>query len=305
MEKHAFGKTEMQVSVLGLGCHELSGATVEHVSRVVGAALDAGLNVIDTAECYGRSEEAIGRALGSRRSECYLFTKCGHASGFDLPDWDPRLLKKSIERSLQRFKTDHLDLVQLHSCTKHVLERGEVIEVLQRARDAGKTRYIGYSGDRRDALYAVECGAFDALQTSVNIADQESIDLTVTKAKARHMGIIAKHPIANAIWKTGQKPDDTHLQTYWERLNTLKYDFLTQGFNETLSIALRFTLNVPGIDVAIVGTTNPDRFEHNAALLSAGPLSQAQFNAIRKRWKSVTWWRRYLPGGRRGWHGWA
>ncbi len=128
---------------------KFGGTTVTEVDRLLGQALDAGINVIDTAECYGQGEELIGQAVGHRRSEYYLFTKCGHASGFDLPDWSPRLLEQSIERSLQRLKTDHLDLIQLHSCSEDTLRQGEVIEVLQQARAAGKTRYIGYSGDRR------------------------------------------------------------------------------------------------------------------------------------------------------------
>ena len=305
METHLFGSTDMRVSQLGLGCHEMIGASQEQVARVLYTALDAGVNVIDTAECYGQSEEAIGHSLGNRRSTCYLFTKCGHASGLNLPDWHPRLLEQSIERSLKRLQTDYLDVVQLHSCSEQILKRGEVIEVLQRVRDAGKVRYLGYSGDRQSALYAVQSGAFDTLQTSINIADQEAIDLTVLKAKERHMGIIAKHPIANAVWKTGQKPSNAHLQVYWERLNSLKYSFLASDFQDSLSIALRFTLTVPGVDVAIVGTTNPDHFQSNAALLATGPLLPEQFGGIRSRWNAVTRWRRYLPGGRRGWRGWA
>jgi len=302
---HLLGSTTMRVSPLGLGCHEMSDASPKQVHRVLHAALDAGVNVIDTAECYGQSEETLGRALGNRRGSCYLFTKCGHASGLNLPDWHPRVVEQSIERSLKRLRTDYLDVVQLHSCSAQILKRGEVIEVLQRIRATGKVRYIGYSGDRQDALYAVQSGVFDTLQTSINIADQEAIDLTVAKAKERHMGIIAKHPLANAVWRTGQRPGNTHLQVYWERLNKLKYDFLTKDFQDSLGIALRFTLTVPGVDVAIVGTTNPDRVQSNTVLLSDGPLSQEQFEAIRARWRAVTRWRRYLSGGRIGWHGWA
>ncbi|GAC1623414.1 MAG: aldo/keto reductase [Ktedonobacteraceae bacterium] len=305
MEIRSFGSTDMRVSRLGLGCHELSQGSQEQVNRVLHAALAVGVNVIDTAECYGQSEEAIGHALRDRRDMCYLFTKCGHASGFDLPDWHPRLLEQSIERSLKRLQTEYLDLVQLHSCSEQTLRRGEVIQVLQRVRDAGKVRYIGYSGDRQAAHYAMKTGAFDALQTSVNIADQEAIDLTIPVAVEQGMGVIAKHPIANAVWKTGQKPTQPHLWTYWERLAKLKYDFLAGESNAILGTALRFTLSVPGVDVAIVGTTNPDRFQQNKALLAAGALSQAQFDAIRTRWKAVTWWRKPLPGGKLGWHGWA
>ena len=83
MEKRQFGKTDMKVSVLGFGGAEIGfeKATVDAVARLLGDALDAGLNVIDTAECYLQSEELIGQAVASRRNEFYLFTKCGHPEG--------------------------------------------------------------------------------------------------------------------------------------------------------------------------------------------------------------------------------
>lgn len=113
MEKRAFGKTDMEVSVLGFGGAEIgfSGATAETVDRLLGSALDAGLNFIDTAECYGNSEELIGKTMSHRRNDFYLITKCGHASGFDAPDWDPQMLSESIDRSLTRLNTDRLDVV--------------------------------------------------------------------------------------------------------------------------------------------------------------------------------------------------
>src|SRR5918998_4266789 len=119
VERRVFGETGLEVSVLGFGGSEIGyeRATPATVEKLLGSALDAGLNVIDTAECYLESEELIGRAVSHRRGDYYLFTKCGHAQGFDLPDWDARLLAKSIDRSLQRLKTDYLDLIQLHSCS--------------------------------------------------------------------------------------------------------------------------------------------------------------------------------------------
>jgi aryl-alcohol dehydrogenase-like predicted oxidoreductase len=306
LEQRSFGKTDMKVSLLGFGSYKMSdkigGTAVGEVSRLLGQALDVGINVIDTAECYGRGEELIGQAIGHRRDEYYLFTKCGHASGFALPDWSPQMLKQSIDRSLQRLKTDHVDLVQLHSCSQETLLQGKVIEVLQQARAAGKTRYIGYSGDRRAALYAVQCGAFDSLQISVNIADQEAIDLVIPKAKEQGMGVIAKRSVANGAWST-QEPTDPVDQLYWERLRKLNYDFLNGNSTSIASIAQRFTMTVPGVDIVLVGTTNPDHMRYNISILKEGPLVQAQYEAIRRRWKTSTWWRRTLRGSRIGWHG--
>ncbi len=283
----------MDVSALGFGGAEIGfeGAKIEDVSRLLNTALDTGLNVIDTAECYiggnVSSEDLIGRAVGHRRKDFFLFTKCGHAAGIAEPEWSRALLEKSITRSLQRLRTDHLDLIQLHSCSEETLRKGEVIEVLQRAKQKGQSRYIGYSGDGRAALYAVQCGAFDSLQTSINVADQESIELTIPEARKRGMGVIAKRPIANASWRTGDTPFTGYGAVYWQRLQKLRYDFLKKNMSEAVSIALRFTLAVEGVCTAIVGTKNPDRWRANAELLADGPLPKERFDTIRARWKSV------------------
>jgi len=295
MEKRRLGKTDMNVSVLGFGGSEIGyeNATCETVAELLNSALDAGLNVIDTAECYHNSEELIGEAVNHRRQDFYLFTKCGHPHGFgERADWSKDSISESIQRSLRRLKTDKVDLVQLHSCSETELRKGEAIEALQTAREQGYTRYIGYSGDSHAARYAVESGAFDTLQTSINIADQESIDLTVPLAREKQMGLIAKRPIANAAWKTGHRPIDSYHHEYFERLRKLSYDFLDHDLEKSISIALRFTLSIPGVHTAIVGTTNPARWKENARLLGKGRLDDATFNEIRERWEECaprTW----------------
>jgi aryl-alcohol dehydrogenase-like predicted oxidoreductase len=296
MEKRRLGKTDMDVSVLGFGGAEIGyqKASEETVKALLNNALDAGCNVIDTAECYHNSEEMIGNVVGHRRNEFFLFTKCGHPHGMEsAANWSKDSILKSIELSLKRLKTDKIDIVHLHSCSESDLRKGEAIEALQTARERGHTRYIGYSGDSRAAHYATECGAFDTLQMSINIADQEGIDLTMPIARDKNLGVIAKRPIANAAWKTGHKPVDSYHHEYWERLRKLNYDFLRHLDPEkAISIALRFTLSLPGVHTAIVGTTKPERWKENAKLLEAGPLSEEESQAIRHRWEEYaprTW----------------
>src|SRR6266568_2435373 len=289
MERRRLGRAGMLVSVLGFGGSEIGyqRASGRTVARLLGGALEAGLNVIDTAECYENSEELIGKAVGGRRNDFYLFTKCGHAGSFGNADWRPASLLKSIERSLRRLATDRVDLIQLHSCSLEQLRKGDVIAALERARERGWARFIGYSGDGDAARYAIECGRFDTLQTSVSIADQEALELTLPLAMERKMGVIAKRPIANVAWRYPRKPAEPYYQTYWTRLKALDYSFLRGPDDAAVATALRFTLGRPGVHTAIVGTTKPDRWKENAALLTAGPLSRAETEGIRDRWREV------------------
>src|SRR5262249_2526684 len=140
---------------------------------------------------------------------------------------------------------------------------------------------IGYSGEGSASLFAVECGAFDTLQTSVNIADQWCIDRVLPKAGTAGIGVIAKRPIANGARKTGRKPAGAYHHLYWDRLQKLQCPFLDGDQNAAVSIALRFTLAQPGVGTAIVGTTKPDRWSANARLLDEGHIDVA---GIRARW---------------------
>jgi aryl-alcohol dehydrogenase-like predicted oxidoreductase len=290
MERRILGKTGLEVSALGLGTSEIGyeEVTPRAIDQLLGSALDAGLNLIDTAACYGDAEEAIGRAIGARRRDYLIMTKCGHASGLDYRDWTPELVEASVKRSLKRLRTDYLDIVQLHGPPDSVLRRGELTAALKRVRERGLTRYIGYSGDGESALAAAESGDFDTLQISINIADQEAIDGAVAAATKYQMGVIAKRPIANAVWiKPHDGMLDSYFRPYRERLKRLDYDFLKTAKEDSVATALRFTLSVPGVHSAIVGTTRPGRWQQNARAVAAGPLSPTDYAAIRERWRTV------------------
>ena len=281
----------MDVTVLGFGGAGITGESIENIGNVLNSALDAGINIIDTAECYEGGEKSIGNAISKRRDEFLLFTKCGHPRGIGSADWSASSILQSIERSLRRLQTDRIDLIQLHGCSEAVLKKGEAISALEKARERGWVRYLGYSGDGHPARFAVECDAFDALQTSINIADQEAVSQIAPLTRARNIGLIAKRPLANFAWKTGHKPINSYHHQYYERLRKLNFDFLRND-EGSIAIALRFVLSVPGVHTAIVGTTKPERCQENARLLESRPLPQNEYKAIRERWDVIapkTW----------------
>lgn len=292
MDRRPLGKTGLDVTLLGFGTSEIGffRTPIEEVGRILNEALDAGLRLIDTAECYLDSEEKIGLTVSHRRSEFVLASKLGHsfAGGPELEDWDRELCRLSIDNSLRQLKTEVIDLMQVHSCSAEVLGRGEVIEVLQHAQAQGKIRFLGYSGDGADAVAAIESGVFDVLQTSCSVADQESIDLLLPKAQARQMGVIIKRPVANVAWINGdQPPERAYARTYWERLRVLQFDFLNSAPQDIFATALRFTASQPGVSSMIVGSQRPGRWLENARILEAGPLPEAEIARIRSRWQEV------------------
>lgn len=274
--------------MLGFGGAELGfddGVTDARAAAILHPAIDAGLTVIDTASAYLGSEALLGRALEGRRDRVHLFSKCGATDGFSRSDWSATGIRQQVERSLAALKTDHLELLQLHSCGLEVLEQGEAIGALEALKQEGKTRFIGYSGDGPQAVWAARSGRFDALQTSINVADQRVLDEALPVAVAAGLGVIAKRPVANVAWRWGEGgPKNAYHRTYWERLRALDFDFTRAPLTEAVEVALRFTLSAPGVSTAIVGTSSPGRWAENASLVAKGPLPKDVYEALRRRW---------------------
>jgi aryl-alcohol dehydrogenase-like predicted oxidoreductase len=286
MEKTMLGKTGLQISRLGVGLAEIGSLDDASIAgEVLNAALDGGINFLDTAACYGKSEEWIGRTVAHRRGEYVLATKAGHvAGGYPGEAWTAQTIRDSIERSLTRLQTDYLDLVQLHSCGVDTLERGEVIQALLDARQAGKTRHVGYSGDGDAALWAIDSGVFDTLQTSFNLVDQWARLEALPKAHAAGMGVIIKRPIANAAWNAPPGAGATR-EGYRRGLETLLDMGPIPGAPETLiALALGFTLAHEEVDTAIVGTRNPEHMRANIALVENElPIPAEVVQELRRR----------------------
>ncbi len=153
MRTATLGRTGIQVTTLGFGAMEIRGpriwkgrpVTDAEAERILHAVLDAGINFIDTAYDYGRSEEFIGRFISQRRSEYCLATKCG-CTLVDKGDhdetphvWTRENLMHNIETSLRRMRTDYVDVLQLHNPSVEDAEAGRLVEALQEIKASGRT----------------------------------------------------------------------------------------------------------------------------------------------------------------------
>jgi aryl-alcohol dehydrogenase-like predicted oxidoreductase len=284
MQQRTFGRTGLSVSPLGFGAAPVGYLNIpqHEITRLLNQLLDSGVNVIDTAASYPGAEEAIGKAIGNRRDEFVLVSKCGQSFG-DVPGdaWSAQVITATIERSLARMRTDRLDVMLLHSCELDVLQRGEAIEALVSAREAGKIRHAGYSGDNGAAAWAAAHPELEVLQTSVSITDQHNIDLVLPIAREHNVGVMAKRPIADAAWNpTRPGMYQSYGKVYEDRLKAMNISAEKYRLS-WIELALRFTLSFREVSTAIVGTTNLEHARANVGVASQGPLAGDVVDEIR------------------------
>ncbi len=296
MQTVPFGSTGFNATRLGVGLAEIRAATPEKASQVLNKALDSGINFLDTSTCYGDSEDLVGGAVSSRRDEYFLATKAGHSNEHTTgEEWTYEIVVSSVDASLRRLQTDHLDLIQLHSCGIDVLEEGGVIRALEEARDAGKTRFIGYSGDNDAAHWAVDSGKFNTLQTSFNLVEQRArTSGLLEKAAAAGMGVIAKRPIANAVWLVARREGHAGSVTgygseYFKRaLEMVNLGDIEGEPENAVQTSLGFTFAHPEVNVAIVGTANDAHMASNIDMVNAGvDIPDSVVEELHRRFEQV------------------
>ncbi len=298
MDTITFGKTGLPVSRLGFGAAPTAflDEELDQLRSIIDYLASQGVNLIDTAAAYPGSEKALGPILRGRRDDFVLVSKCGQAFD-DLPGeaWSPTVIAATVDRSLRLLETDHLDVMLLHSCKKEVLEKSDALAELVRARDAGKVRFVGYSGDNEAAAYAAGLDEISVIETSISIADQANIDAVLPTCVKRDLGVIAKRPIANAAWKhrsqqRGMYQD--YASDYCDRLAAMEVSPLDLGYSghtevEWPEIALKFTLAQPGVHTAIVGTTSPTNAQINVQAVEKNPLRDQAVQKLRDAFKTA------------------
>ncbi len=288
MPQRPLGATGLQVSVVGFGGAPIGfGDPARQATFVplVRRALDLGITFFDTAPDYRRSEELIGQAIHSRRADVVLATKVGrlqipNGATWDVrEDWSEAGVLRTIEASLRRLRTDYLDLVQLHSPPRWVLDDGAALRGLLRAQEVGKVRHLGVSADGAEAWRALELGVFATLQVSYSILQQEPGAELLPAAAARGMGLIIKQPLANGIPAMPERPSDPDWAWKWDLAQRMEWP-APETPRERLNLALRWLLANPLVSTAIVGTTRPDHLKANAAAATVPPLDEATVRRV-------------------------
>lgn len=264
------GHTGLKVSALGFGAMHVNDerTTESQAGALLNHVLDQGINLVDTARGYGLSEERIGRHIAHRRAEFVLSTKVGYGVE-GVPDWTYDCIVAGVERALQLMKTDWLDIVHLHSCPLPVLQQGDVARALNDCRQAGKLRVAAYSGDNAEADFAIDSGAFGSLQTSISVCDQAHLKTRAARADHAGIGVIAKRPLAGAVWRFTERPDDFAEGQYWDRFKAMG----VACAEDWADVALRFAAFHTGAASAIVGTAKPANLRRNLDALARGPLA--------------------------------
>jgi aryl-alcohol dehydrogenase-like predicted oxidoreductase len=274
------GRTGLEVTQLGYGSMGIRGpktwgvraVSEETADEFLNSVLDAGINFIDTAPDYGISEQRIGQYISSRRSEFYLATKCGcvytqHEEHLGIDHvWKQEVLKRNIETSLQRLRTDHIDVLQFHGGDAETLQREGLIDTLLDFRDQGLIKFIGASSALPHLPALINLGVFDTFQIPYSCLAPQHHDL-ITEAAEAGAGIIIRGGIAQGGPNAEiQRPA---LNDVWSRA---KLDEVLPNGMQRAELILRFTLAHPHCDTTIVGTCNPLHLAENLAAVAKGPL---------------------------------
>ncbi|MFT7643108.1 MAG: aryl-alcohol dehydrogenase-like predicted oxidoreductase, partial [Pirellulaceae bacterium] len=266
MIKKTLGRTGLEVSQLGYGSMGIRGphtwgvrvVTEEGAEKILNAVLDSGINFIDTAPDYGISEQRIGDYLSFRRHEFYLATKCGcaytqHDDHIEIAhQWKPDVVQRNIEASLQRMKTDYVDLLQFHGGDAESLQQAGLIDLLVRYREEGIIRHIGTSSSLPNLPDLINLNVFDTFQIPYSCLAPQHHDL-ITAAAESGAGIIIRGGVAQGGPDAEiQRPA---LNDVW---STAQLDELLPPGTRRAEFILRYTLSHPHCHTTIVGTCNYD-----------------------------------------------
>ncbi len=277
MEKRRFGKTGLDLGILGFGAMRLPGFSTGQYNKYMDRAvelmregIERGINYIDTAALYdgGKSEEAVGRALKGRREQVVVSSKIL-----------PSLLKSGnqldylIEASLKRLDTSYLDVFYLHGLTLGELEgplrQLKIIERIDKLKSQGLIRHLGYSShDKPDNIIGlIQSGLFECMLVQYNFLDMSNAE-AIARAHAADMGVALMGPLGGGRL-SGMGPEFNRL--------------IPESLGSAPRLALRFVWNNPHVTTALSGMDRPEVLDENLATAeSFTPSAAAEADGLAK-----------------------
>ncbi|KXK20213.1 MAG: putative oxidoreductase [Chloroflexi bacterium OLB15] len=311
MNYRNFGRTGWQVSEVSFGAWAIGSAwgevDDEQSVAAMHAALDTGVNLIDTADVYGdgRSERLIARLRKERGESFYVITKAGRrldphtAAGYNLAN-----LTAFVERSLKNLDVEALDLVQLHCPPTESYYMPEVFDALDSLVTSGKIRFYGVSVEKvEEALKAIEYPHVQSVQIIFNMLRHRPAELFFPEAKRKQVAILARVPLASGLltgkmsrnttfasddhrsynrygqaFDRGETFSGVDFETGLQAVEELR-GLLPEGMTMT-QFALRWILMFDAVSCAIPGAKTPEQAAANSAASAFPPLTQAQMDGV-------------------------
>jgi len=292
MKYRRLGSTDLKVSVVGVGTWQFGGDwgkefTQREVDEILDKAKELGINLLDTAECYGphhRSETFIGDYLSrGSRDEWVIATKFGHHWEDKWEhDWSTESVRRQLEESLKALKTDYVDLYQFHSGDDSVFDNDELWTMLDKQVQAGKVRHLGISIGSNDNMHqtakATELNA-RAIQVVYNRLDKKPEERVFNSCIEQDLGVLARVPLASGFLSGKYKPgavfednvrrgrDRADVDAKLREVEAIAREEVPAGV-DMATWALAWCLQHPAVTTVIPGCKSPQQVEANAAAAS-------------------------------------
>lgn len=312
MNYRQLGKTNFSISELSLGTWQVGGKWGDPFSDkiaegILHAAIDAGVNFIDTADVYsaGLSEEAVGRVVKSRSEQVYVATKCGRQISPHLNEgYTEKALRGYVEDSLRRTGLEQLDLIQLHCPPTEVYYRPEIFGLFERLKEEGKIGHLGISVEKvEEALKGIQYDNVTTVQIIFNVFRQRPSELLFREAQERNVGIIVRVPLASGLLtgkfdanSTFGKEDHRHFNRdgagfdRGETFSGVDYTLGLQAMERMKGLfpgeknlaprALQWILRFPEVSCIIPGASKVEHLYSNLSAPELPPLTDEQVNGM-------------------------
>jgi len=307
VRQRRLGRTNLQVSEVGFGAWAIGGNKHGHSYgptdnteslRAIAQALDLGCTFFDTADLYGHglSEKLLGQALEKHRQACVIATKVGgdFYHGPFRKNFDADYIRFALEKSLERLRTDYIDIYQLHNPPLMMLERGAHYAVLDELKQEGKIRYYGVSvHDAYEGTMAIATGKPDVIQVAYNFLRQDPREDLLPFAQEHDIGLIIREPLASGMltgkYTASATFGEGDMRTEWppeflalQARLAEKCRFLATPERTLAQAALRFVLDAPEVSVVIPGIKTVAQAVENLAASELLGLTADEHTAIRE-----------------------